>query len=102
MGAGFPNVLEALTVDLAEVSKSFRVGEEDITVTLTRINIDMKKDLLSRLKSGKLTTRSVDSQRRSAYKRAGAARKAVKKVCVSVGEQGMGHVVDELERLEDG
>jgi hypothetical protein len=57
-------------------------------------------DLMQRLRDGKITTRSLKSQRRSGFKGARRAEADLRKVFKGIGKRGAQHVTDELERQE--
>lgn len=76
------------------------MGERDILLVLRETRVAMVADLMNRLAEGKITKRNMDSQRRSAFKQARKSRAAVKRVLRGVGQKGMQHVTEELERQE--
>lgn len=80
--------------------ESFRVGERDVLAVLRETRIDMIADLLKRLSAGKITARNLDGIRRSKFKGMKGALGALGAALTSVGEAGMGHVTDELDRQE--
>jgi hypothetical protein len=57
----------------------------------------MADELLGRLRAGKITARSVESQRRSAFRGAKKVKAALVSVFGEVGKQAFGHVRSELE-----
>ena len=77
------------------------MGERDILLVLRETRVAMVADLMGRLKEGKITKRNLDGQRRSAFKQVRQSRAALKKVLRAVGEKGMQHVTDELERQKE-
>ena len=84
----------------AEVQETFRVGERDTLIELRGIRVVMTEELMQRLRSGKITTRNLDGQRRSVFKGARRARADLRKVFKRIGQTGFGHVKDELERQQ--
>ena len=58
----------------------------------------MIAELMQRLKAGKITARNLESQRRSAFKGGRKAHKQLVETLSGVGVEGMGHVVEEIER----
>ena len=60
----------------------------------------MVADLMQRLADGKITARSLKSQRRSNFKGARLAEADLRKVFRGIGRQGTEHVGDELKRQE--
>ena len=60
----------------------------------------MIAELMQRLKDGKITARNLESQRRSAFRGGRKAHKQLVETLTGVGVEGMGHVVEELERGE--
>ena len=87
---------------LAEVQESFRVGERDILTTLRGVRTAMIGDLMQRLRDGKITTRNLKSQRRSAFKGTRRAEADLRRVFKSIGKRGAQHVTNELDRQETG
>ena len=74
------------------------MGERDITTNLRGVSRTMIDELMGRLKDGKITARNLESQRRSAFKGGRKARNSLNRVLTGVGVDGMGHVVEEIER----
>lgn len=104
IGAGFrrPNRIELEIVNLALVQESFRIGERDILQSLRRLRADMTRDLMARLRAGKLTPRSVESQRRSKFRGQKRAVAALVTIFDRVGREGAGHVDDEIAAQKRG
>jgi hypothetical protein len=102
IGAGFrpPNALELHAVALVEVRETFRIGERDTLTALREIRSEMVADLFVRLSTGKISTRNLESQRRSAFKRNRWAKGKLQRIFGAVGRVGAGHVDEELERQE--
>ncbi len=98
MGAGFPNHLESRYVALNEVQEAFRVGERDTLTELRQAARDMTDDLLARLRAGKIQPRTLDGQRRSAFKGARRVRGALRRQFKRIGADGIKHVGEELNR----
>jgi hypothetical protein len=61
----------------------------------------MTEELMGRLRAGKIDRRNLESQRRSAFRGARAARADVKSVVLEIGRAAFGHVASELE-AQDG
>jgi hypothetical protein len=85
-------------VALVEVEEAFRVGERDLLVELNVAAEAMVSELIGRIRSGKITKRNLNSQRRSVFGGAKSARTAIAKVAQRIARVGVGHVVAELER----
>jgi hypothetical protein len=58
----------------------------------------MVDELMGRLRDGKIEARNLESQRRSAFRGGRKARNRLSRVLRDVGNEGMGHVEEELER----
>lgn len=101
-GAGFrgPTVLEATVVNLAAVSESFRVGERDTLTVLRAIRVGMQGDLMRRLANGKITTRTVGSQRASKPRGQKRYEAQLTAVFVEIGQAGADQVDEELARQD--
>ncbi len=93
-------MLEAKACNLAEIADTFRVGERDILLVLQQTRVAMVADLMARLKAGKITRRNIKTQRRSGFKQTRRAEADLKRVLRGVGQTGMRHVTEELERQE--
>jgi len=76
------------------------VGERDILAVLRETRAAMVADLMKRLQNGKINRRSIDTQRRSKFRGFKKAHADLERVLSEVGEAGMSHVEDELERQE--
>jgi hypothetical protein len=100
IGAGFrpPTVLEVRVVALVEVNESFRIGERDTLNVLRDSRAAMVRELFTRLRAGKITTRNLESQRRSAFRGRKRWEGSLQRVFSSVARVGAGHVDDEIGR----
>lgn len=92
------NQLEARYVDLAAVEESFRVGEADCAIALKAVFRMAQDELKRRVSDGKISRRSIDTQRRSKFRGMGRAMAEVLPPMVETGERGSQHVAAELER----
>jgi hypothetical protein len=88
-------------VDLAVVQETFRVGERDLHMVLKTTRQMMTKELLGRLRAGKITARNLESQRRSAFRRSNKAKNALLGVLRDVADRGIQHVSNEVRKQGD-
>lgn len=91
--------LELACLDLAAIRDTMRVGERDMLNVTRATQRAMVDELMGRLRAGKITRRSVESQRRSKFKGGTEAQDAMVSVMEEIGAAGAAHVEDELERL---
>jgi len=99
MGAGFrgPTRLEATACDLAAIGQTFRTGERDVLQVLRSVRRSMIDDLMGRLRSGKITARNLDGQRRSKFRGHKRAHTELLDTLIEVGDTGATHVDQELK-----
>jgi len=100
IGARRPTRLEASYCSLAAVQESYRVGSNDLHQELRVIRDDMIRDLMGRLRAGKISSRSLGSMRQSRFRGDGRAIVRVQTVMRRVGDQGQEHAEMELRRQE--
>ena len=74
------------------------MGERDVHQALRETRRAMTEELMQRLRDGKITTRNLKSQRRSAFRGGKRYENALRRELRGVGDQGIKHVGDELER----
>ncbi len=90
--------LEAEYVNLGAVEEAFRVGQVDCEIALKSALRMVKDEIKKRVADGKISRRSIDTQRRSRFRGMGRAMAELLPPMVATGEQGVQHVADELER----
>ncbi len=95
-----PNAIEQRYVNLAEVSDTFRAGEQNALQVLRVMRDDMIHELMGRLRTGKIEPRNLESQRRSAYRGRAKAQARLLEVYQGAGKTGQSHVGEELKRQE--
>jgi len=93
--------LEFEVCDLAAISQSFRIGEQDILIVLRKTHLAMIAELMSRLRAGKISTRNIESQRRSAFRGRKKAGTALLRAITRVGAAGWNEVAEEIERQSE-
>jgi hypothetical protein len=96
-GFRHPNRLEVTIVTLATVDDAFRVGETEVLTSLRGVQRSMIGDLMRRFRTGKISARSVDSQRRSKFRGQKRAESQLEGNFRSAGRTGIGHVTEELK-----
>ncbi len=102
LGHRRPNRLESSCCSLAAVQESFRVGAQDATQVLRVVRDDMIRDLMGRLRTGKISPRSLGSMRQSRFRGDSRAVARLSSVLSRVGETGQQHALEELKRQEGG
>lgn len=86
-----------MRIDLAAVEQAFRVGETEAQGALLREHNAMIADLMGRLRAGKISRRSLESQGRSQFKGARRARRQLAVLFREIGKRGITHVDSEIE-----
>ncbi len=99
-GGGFraPNRLETEFVMLAEINKTFTLGEDAALVVLRKARRKMIEELMGRLRAGKITPRSVSSQKNSNFRGEKKAIAELEATLTKTGRLGIDHVDAEMSR----
>ncbi len=99
-----PNELEVRFVSLAEVSSALEDGEKETRLQLRKTWSVMIDELVGRQTAGKVTARSVSSQRTSPFRGKKKAFDPLEEIYQETAVDGATHVDDELERqaADDG
>lgn len=90
--------LEAKSVNLSAVSETFRVGERDVLAVLRKIRQSMQDEIVGRVRSGVITTRSIESQRRSRFRGTKKAKADLSAEVRKIADAGREHVQSEIEK----
>ena len=96
-----PNKLEARFVDLAAVLRSFEDGERRTLGVLRQAREKMVKDLVTRVITGKISPRQIESQYRSKPRSAEALLAAVRAALDAAAQDGKKHVRGELDKMRE-
>jgi len=97
-GGRAPNGLESAIVQLAAVRGVMEAGGNDVHQDLRVIRDDMIRDLMFRLRSGKVTTRNAEGLRRSKFRGSSRATSRLVETLRRIGENGAEHVSEEIRR----
>lgn len=99
-GFRHPTKLEAEFAALGDVTEAYRIGERDCLQVLRGTRRAMTADLMRRARTGKVTLRNLDGQRRSKFRGAKKAQRALVGVFQETGDTGAAHVAGELKRQQ--